>query len=101
MAGVPSIMQAVLDEEPKLKIGLPMLSETVRADAHARHIAPFPSSVNEESAVMRHRHADGAGPNRGVGHDETRHEVLIFASRYPVLQGGRGPLVTGAFRAVL
>src|SRR5206468_1935273 len=35
MAGVPSIMQAMLDEvAPKLKIGVRMLSETVRA--HAR-----------------------------------------------------------------
>ena len=34
MAGVPSIMQAMLDEvAPKLKIGIRMLSETVRADA--------------------------------------------------------------------
>jgi len=34
MAGVPSIMQAMLDEvAPKLKIGARMLSETVRADA--------------------------------------------------------------------
>jgi molybdenum cofactor synthesis domain-containing protein len=34
MAGVPSIMQAMLDEvAPKLKSGVPMLSETVRADA--------------------------------------------------------------------
>ena len=34
MAGVPSIMQAMLDEvAPKLKIGVRTLSETVRADA--------------------------------------------------------------------
>jgi molybdopterin-biosynthesis enzyme MoeA-like protein len=34
MAGVPSIMQAMLDEvAPKLKIGIRVLSETVRADA--------------------------------------------------------------------
>ena len=34
MAGVPSIMQAMLDEvAPKLKVGVRMLSETVRADA--------------------------------------------------------------------
>ena len=34
MAGVPSIMQAMLDDvAPKLKLGIPMLSETVRADA--------------------------------------------------------------------
>jgi hypothetical protein len=33
MAGVLSIMPAMLDEAPKLKISVPMLSETVRADA--------------------------------------------------------------------
>jgi molybdenum cofactor synthesis domain-containing protein len=34
MAGVPSIMQAMLDEvAPKLKTGIRMLSETIRADA--------------------------------------------------------------------
>ena len=34
MAGVPSIMQAMLDEvAPKLKVGVRMFSETVRADA--------------------------------------------------------------------
>ena len=34
MAGVPSIMQAMPDEvAPKLKIGVRMLPETVRADA--------------------------------------------------------------------
>ena len=34
MAGVPSIMQAMLDEVvPKLKVGVRMFSETVRADA--------------------------------------------------------------------
>src|SRR5207302_4716368 len=34
MAGVPSIMQAMLDEvAPKLKTGVRMLAETIRADA--------------------------------------------------------------------
>jgi molybdopterin-biosynthesis enzyme MoeA-like protein len=34
MAGVPAIMQAMLDEvAPKLRTGVKMLSETVRADA--------------------------------------------------------------------
>src|SRR5262249_50912990 len=34
MAGMPSIMQAMLDGvAPRLRIGVPMLSETVRADA--------------------------------------------------------------------
>jgi molybdopterin-biosynthesis enzyme MoeA-like protein len=39
MAGVPSIIQAMLDEvAPKLKIGIPMLSETVRAHAREGNI---------------------------------------------------------------
>jgi molybdopterin-biosynthesis enzyme MoeA-like protein len=39
MAGVPSIMQAMLDEvAPKLNIGVRMLSETVRADARENDI---------------------------------------------------------------
>jgi molybdenum cofactor synthesis domain-containing protein len=40
MAGVPSIMQAMLDEVgPKLKTGIRMLSETVRADVRESDIA--------------------------------------------------------------
>jgi molybdopterin-biosynthesis enzyme MoeA-like protein len=39
MAGVPSIMQAMLDQvAPKLKTGMRMLSETVRADARESDI---------------------------------------------------------------
>ena len=39
MAGVPSIMQAMLDEvAPKLKTGVRTLSETVRADAREGNI---------------------------------------------------------------
>ena len=39
MAGVPSMMQAMLDEgAPKLKIGVRMFSETVRADAREGNI---------------------------------------------------------------
>ena len=41
MAGVPPIMQAMLDEvAPKLKTGVNMLSETVRADAAKATSAP-------------------------------------------------------------
>ena len=40
MAGVPSIMQAMLNEvAPKLKIGVSMLSETVRAEMQLGEIA--------------------------------------------------------------
>src|ERR1700751_2172300 len=48
---------------------------------------------------------DGARPNRGVVHDETGHEALIFAGRYPVLQARADHFVAGPFppvpRAVL
>ena len=41
MAGVPSIMQAMLDEVgPKLNTGIRMLSETVRADVRESDIGP-------------------------------------------------------------
>src|SRR5262249_22258207 len=56
--------------------------------------------ADEESAVTRHGHADGAGPNRGVIHDETGHEVLIFAGRNAVLQVYADHFVAGPFRAV-
>jgi molybdopterin-biosynthesis enzyme MoeA-like protein len=43
MAGMPSIMQAMLDEvAPKLKIGVRMLSETVRADVREGEIGSYP-----------------------------------------------------------
>jgi molybdopterin-biosynthesis enzyme MoeA-like protein len=46
MAGVPSIMQAMLDEVgPKLKTGIRMLSETVRADVRESDIATQLSEI--------------------------------------------------------
>jgi molybdopterin-biosynthesis enzyme MoeA-like protein len=51
MAGVPLIMQAMLDEvAPKLKIGVRMFSETVRADA--REGAILRSAARAQSASM-------------------------------------------------
>jgi len=49
---------------------------------------------------MRHRHADGPCPNGGVVHDETRHEVLVFAGRNTIVQAHPDHFVAGAFRAV-
>src|SRR5215471_8638351 len=61
--------------------------------------------ADEESTVMRHRHTDGARPNRGVVHDEAGHEVLVLAGRYPILQARADHLVASPFppvpRAVL
>jgi hypothetical protein len=42
--------------------------------------------ADEKSAVMRHRHADRARPNRGIINDEAGHEVFIFAGRHPIPQ---------------
>src|SRR5262249_42584278 len=56
--------------------------------------------ADEESAVMRYRHADGARPNGGVVHDEAGHEVLVFAGRNAVLQVYADHFVAGPFRAV-
>ena len=58
MAGVPSIMQAMLDEvAPKLKIGVRILSETVRADAREGDIgmqlgeSPKPIPKSRSAAI--------------------------------------------------
>ena len=62
MAGVPSIMQAMLDEvAPKLKIGVRMFSETVRADAREGDIGmqfgeiatANPEVANRRLSVLR------------------------------------------------
>jgi molybdopterin-biosynthesis enzyme MoeA-like protein len=56
MAGVPSIMQAMLDEvAPKLKIGVPILSEMVRADAREGDIG---------MRLRRGRQGQSCGRNR-------------------------------------
>ena len=69
LAGVPSIMQAMLDEvAPKLKIGVRILSETVRADAREGDIGmqlgesptPIPKS---RSAAIRFS-ISSTGPTR-------------------------------------
>jgi molybdenum cofactor synthesis domain-containing protein len=61
LAGVPSIMQAMLDQVgPKLKTGIRLLSETVRADARERYRYPArrdrqgqSRGGNRQSSVLR------------------------------------------------
>ena len=63
MAGVPSIIQAMLDEvAPKLKIGVPMLSETVRADAREGDIGMQLGEIAKANPVFDPQH----GPNTNV-----------------------------------
>jgi molybdopterin-biosynthesis enzyme MoeA-like protein len=56
MAGVPSIMQAMLDEvAPKLNIGVRMLSETVRADAREGDIGMQLGEIAKANPAVRDR----------------------------------------------
>src|SRR5712675_481425 len=71
MAGVPSIMQAMLDEvAPKLKSGIRMLSETVRADAREGDIGMQLGEIakaNPEVAIGSYPFFDPQrGPNTNV-----------------------------------
>jgi molybdenum cofactor synthesis domain-containing protein len=71
MAGVPSIMQAMLDEvAPKLKTGVRMLSETVRANAREGDIGTQLGDIakaNPEVAIGSYPFFDPQqGPNTNV-----------------------------------
>jgi molybdopterin-biosynthesis enzyme MoeA-like protein len=71
MAGVPSIMQAMLDEvAPKLKSDVRMVSDTVRADAREGDIGMQLSEIaraNPEVAIGSYPFFDSQhGPNTNV-----------------------------------
>jgi molybdopterin-biosynthesis enzyme MoeA-like protein len=71
MAGVPSILQVMPDEvAPKLKIGVPMLSEIVRADAREGDIGMQLGEIakaNPEVAIGSYPFLDQQhGPNTNV-----------------------------------
>src|SRR5271166_5041505 len=71
MAGVPSIMQAMLDEvAPKLKTGIRMLAETIRADAREGDIGSQLGEIakaNPQVAIGSYPFFDAQhGPNTNV-----------------------------------
>src|SRR5438445_10142080 len=71
MAGVPSIMQAMLDEvAPKLKTGIRMLTETIRADAREGDIGTQLGDIaqaNPQVAIGSYPFFDPQhGPNTNV-----------------------------------
>ena len=70
MAGVPSIMQAMLDEvAPTLKTGVKMLSETVRADLREGDIGtPLGASPRRirRSTIGSYPFQDDRGPNSNI-----------------------------------
>jgi molybdenum cofactor synthesis domain-containing protein len=77
MAGVPSIMQAMLDEvAPTLKTGVKMLSETVKADLREGDIGSPLAAIakaNPDVTIGSYPFQDDSGPNCN----------LVVRSRYP------------------
>jgi len=70
MAGVPSIMQSMLDAvSGKLKAGAKMLAETVRADAREGDIGTPLAEIakaNPEVIIGSYPFFDGSGPNTNI-----------------------------------
>ena len=70
MAGVPSIMQAMLDEvAPTLKTGVKVLSETVRADLREGDIGTPLGAVakaHPEVTIGSYPFVDDRGPNSNI-----------------------------------
>ena len=83
MAGVPSIMQAMLDEvAPKLKTGIRMLSETVRADAREGDIGGEIAKANPGVAIGSYPFFDPQhGPNTNVVLRARDAQKLALATR--------------------
>ena len=68
MAGIPSVMQAMLDEAaPKLKTGVKMMSETIRADAREGDVGTelgLVAKANPETIIGSYPFVDEkGGPN--------------------------------------
>ena len=70
MAGVPSIMQAMLDAvAPQLKTGVKMLSETIRADAREGDVGTELGEVakaNPDVTIGSYPFFDDNGPNTNI-----------------------------------
>jgi molybdenum cofactor synthesis domain-containing protein len=86
MAGVPSIMQAMLDEvAPKLKTGIRMLSQTVRANAREGDIGTQLGEIakaNPEVAIGSYPFFDPQhGPNTNVVLRARNAQKLATATR--------------------
>ena len=102
MAGVPSIMQTMLDEvAPKLKTGIRMLSQTVRADAREGDIGTQLGQIakaNPEVAIGSYPFFDPQhGPNTNVVLRARDPQKLATATRAveDMLQRVRGAQSSG------
>jgi molybdopterin-biosynthesis enzyme MoeA-like protein len=86
MAGVPSIMQAMLDEvAPKLKIGIRMLSETVRADAREGDIGMQLGEIAKAKPAV----AVGSYPSFDPHHGPNTNVVLRARDGHKLAQAKR------------
>ena len=97
MAGVPSIMQAMLDEvAPKLKTGVRMLAETIRADAREGDIGTQLGEIakaNPQVAIGSYPFFDpqrGANTNVVLRARDAEKLALAKASVEEMLQRVRG-----------
>jgi molybdenum cofactor synthesis domain-containing protein len=97
MAGVPSIMQAMLDEvAPKLKTGVRMLAETIRADAREGDIGTELGEIakaNPQVAIGSYPFFDpqrGANTNVVLRARDAEKLALAKASVEEMLQRVRG-----------
>lgn len=78
MAGVPAVMQAMLDEvAPKLKTGIRMLSETIRADAKEGDIGGPLRAIAEAHPEV------SIGSYPFMGEDERPNTNLVVRARDP------------------
>jgi molybdenum cofactor synthesis domain-containing protein len=70
MAGIPAVMQAMLDEVlPKLKTGVKLLSETVRADAKEGDVGTELGAIakaHPETIIGSYPFVDERGPNTNI-----------------------------------
>ena len=70
MAGIPAVMQAMLDEvAPRLATGVKMLSETVRADLREGDVGSELGEIakaNPEVAIGSYPFFDDNGPNTNI-----------------------------------
>ena len=70
MAGIPSVMQAMLDEVlPKLKTGAKILSETMRADAKEGDVGTELGAIakaHPETIIGSYPFVDERGPNTNI-----------------------------------
>ena len=70
MAGVPAIMQAMLDEViPKLRVGAKLIAETVRADLREGDIGSELAAIaaaHPEVMIGSYPFMDDGGPNTNV-----------------------------------